>query len=179
VSIVKKFVAVTIVGALALAACGGDDDAGSESGGPVISAAWARTSPMSSTIGAMYFVVESAAGDQLTAVTVPSSVADRTELHETVMAGDDMAGDDMAGDDMAGDDMAGDDMAGDGMMTMQQVQMIEIPAGESVALQPGGLHVMLLDLASPLEPGTSFTAQLVFAEAGTVDVSVEVRDEAP
>jgi len=46
-------------------------------------------------------------------------------------------------------------------------------------LQPGGLHIMLLDLAQPLELGSRFTATLNFAVADPMEVIFEVRDTAP
>lgn len=38
----------------------------------------------------------------------------------------------------------------DGVMKMRQLERLEIPAGESVVLQPGGLHLMLFKLQLPL-----------------------------
>ncbi len=48
-----------------------------------------------------------------------------------------------------------------------------------MALAPGGLHIMLLDLAKPLELGETFTITLTFESGATQDVTVEVREEAP
>ena len=66
-----------------------------------------------------------------------------------------------------------------GQMTMQQVDSIELPAGEAVSLAPGGYHVMLFELAAPLEVGTSITVTLTLSTAGTITVDVPVLDEAP
>ena len=41
----------------------------------------------------------------------------------------------------------------DGVARMQPVAGIEIPAGETVVLEPGGLHVMLMGLTGPLKEG--------------------------
>ena len=62
---------------------------------------------------------------------------------------------------------------------MQPVDEIPVLAGETVALEPGGYHIMLLDLAEPLEVGTSITLTLTFELFGPVDVTAEVRDAAP
>jgi copper(I)-binding protein len=90
---------------------------------------------------------------------------------------------DMSTDSTPGDmsGMSDDTMTGDmsGEMTMQQVQSIMLPAGEMVMLMPGGYHVMLLDIAAPLEVGQTFEITLTFANAGSKVVTVEVRDEAP
>jgi copper(I)-binding protein len=67
----------------------------------------------------------------------------------------------------------------EGTMTMREIEAIELPAGATVSLQPGGFHVMLMDLAAPLETGDSFDVTLVFAEAGEQRITVEVREDAP
>ncbi|QBF33649.1 copper chaperone PCu(A)C [Thalassococcus sp. S3] len=67
----------------------------------------------------------------------------------------------------------------DGVARMFHVDGIDIPAGESVALEPGGLHVMFMGLRDdPFEVGETFSATLVFEQAGEVDVvfNVEARD---
>lgn len=48
---------------------------------------WARTSPAGVTMGAAYMTLTSNNGDTLTKVSVPSSVAAKAEIHETVMGG--------------------------------------------------------------------------------------------
>jgi copper(I)-binding protein len=63
-----------------------------------------------------------------------------------------------------------------GAMMMQEVEAIEVPAGGSVSLEPGGLHIMLLELAEPLEAGTSFDLTLILDDGEEHQVSVEVRD---
>jgi periplasmic copper chaperone A len=45
--------------------------------------------------------------------------------------------------------------------------------------QPGGLHVMLLDLKAPLKEGEHFPVTLTFEKAGQVTISVAVRRSAP
>lgn len=178
----NKYVALIVAGALALAACGGDD--GSEITMPTVPigaeiavvSPWARNSPMGASVGAAYLVITSPIDDELVGISVPADVAARTELHETVAMepeGDD-AKDDQ--DDHGNHDHSS--MPG-GMMTMREVGSIELPAGKMVMLQPGGLHIMLLDLAQPLELGSRFTATLNFAVADPMEVIFEVRDTAP
>ena len=62
----------------------------------------------------------------------------------------------------------------DGVMTMRPLERIEIPVGESVSLEPGGLHIMLIGLVESLEPGSSYSLTLEFERAGTVDLEVPV-----
>lgn len=182
--------AMTMIAASAmtagLVACG-DDSASNESVPPAsseagveIAGAWARTSPMEVTLGAAYMTVTSAVDDELTDVSVDPSIAATAEIHEMVMA--EMSSDttmSMSSDttmSMSSDTTV---MSGPGEMVMQEVDSIAIPAGETVELKPGGYHIMLIDLAAPLEIGQEFDIVLTFANAGDVTVTVVVADEAP
>ncbi|MFM7125276.1 MAG: copper chaperone PCu(A)C [Actinomycetota bacterium] len=166
-----SLLAVTV---LALAGCGGDDEAaesltseapavdatnGDVDSGVDISSVWARTSPMMTSNGAVYMTIGSVEGDELLSASVDASIAGSAEIHESMES----------------------DMSGDmsGQMTMQEVDSIVIPAGDTVQLMPGGYHVMLLDLAGPLELGQMFEVTLTFANAGEIVVMAEVRDDAP
>lgn len=65
-----------------------------------------------------------------------------------------------------------------GVMRMRQVEGgLAIPAGGRVALQPGGLHLMFIELNAPLVAGATFPVTLRFAKAGEIKVefSVEAR----
>jgi copper(I)-binding protein len=66
----------------------------------------------------------------------------------------------------------------DGVARMRPVEGIELPPGETVRLEPGGLHVMLMGLAKPLRAGASFPLHLVFERAGEVEVEVAVEQPA-
>ncbi|MDJ0807079.1 MAG: copper chaperone PCu(A)C [Gammaproteobacteria bacterium] len=63
----------------------------------------------------------------------------------------------------------------DGMMRMRQVEKIELPAGEPVALQPGGLHVMLIGLQQELVPGAEIPITLVFEDGSKLSIKAPVR----
>lgn len=65
-------------------------------------------------------------------------------------------------------------MEGD-VMRMRQVDGIDVPAGGSVELKPGGLHIMFIGLKGPLKAGDTFPATLKFAKAGEVKVAVQVK----
>jgi copper(I)-binding protein len=56
---------------------------------------------------------------------------------------------------------------------------LEIPAGGSVALEPQGYHVMLIDLTRDLRPGDRFDLTLRFQRAGEVVVPVMVGSGVP
>ena len=147
----RAFLLVAALGLVA-AGCGGSD------GDISIDGEWARNSPMSADRGAVYMTIESADGDRLLSASVDASIAATVEVHETLPAEDD------------------DSEEGMGMMMMQEVEAIELPAGESVALEPGGLHVMLIDIAQPLEIGQKFDLTLNFEKFGEKVVEVEVRE---
>ncbi|MGA0918540.1 MAG: copper chaperone PCu(A)C [Ilumatobacteraceae bacterium] len=158
--------ALLAIAPLVLAACGGDD--------PItIEGQWARTSPAMASMGAAYMDVTSSEGDQLVGVSVPASIAARAEIHEMVPA-------DVPMDDSMDESMEDGEMDMDmGAMVMQQIMALDLPAGETVSLEPGGYHVMLIDLAEPLAEGDTFNVTLDFAEADDLTVEVVVRTEAP
>ena len=59
-----------------------------------------------------------------------------------------------------------------GVMTMRQIDGgIAIPAGKTVQLAPGGLHVMLIRLKAPLNADESYRVTLVFEKAGKVKLT--------
>ena len=158
--------ALLAIAPLVLAACGGDD--------PItIEGQWARTSPAMASMGAAYMDVTSSEGDQLVGVSVPASIAARAEIHEMVPA-------DVPMDDSMDESMDDGEMDMDmGAMVMQQIMALDLPAGETVSLEPGCYHVMLIDLAEPLAEGDTFNVTLDFAEADDLTVEVVVRTEAP
>lgn len=60
--------------------------------------------------------------------------------------------------------------------TMRQVEEIVVPAGGSVRLEPGGYHIMLMDLDSDLAAGTTITLTLNFRSGTTMTVDFPVID---
>jgi copper(I)-binding protein len=69
-------------------------------------------------------------------------------------------------------------MEGD-VMKMRAVPKIDLPAGKEVKLEPGGLHVMLIDLKQPLKVGEKVPLTLVFDAGGKTEklnVDAEVMD---
>lgn len=63
----------------------------------------------------------------------------------------------------------------DGMMSMRRVERIDLPAGETVALEPGGLHLMMIDLQQSLEPGQEIPVTLVFEDGSRKPIHAPVR----
>jgi hypothetical protein len=63
-----------------------------------------------------------------------------------------------------------------GVMRMRELPGgLEIPAGATVALKPGGFHIMLVGLKAPLKQGTMVPAELRFQRAGKVKISFKVE----
>ena len=114
----------------------------------VIGQPWARASIGKVPNGAAYMTIaiQGAEADRL--IAAESMVARRVELHTHMMDGN--------------------------VMRMRPVAAIEIAPGEPTLLQPGGLHVMLIGLKSPLAEGERFPLTLVFERAGRVDVDVSI-----
>ena len=192
--------AIVCCGAL-LAACSSDD---SSSESVAVNDVWTRVTAPTATTGAVYMNLESADGDRLVSASVPSDVAGKTEIHETTGSdsmdgeseGDMDPGTTMEGgiavepaDDSEGDmngesgDGSMEDMDGDSgdmpeaMMGMRQLEDgLELPAGEQVSLEPGGYHVMMLELKQPIEEGDTVEVTLTFENAGEVQVEAEARE---
>jgi copper(I)-binding protein len=100
------------------------------------------------TAAYMRIVNTSGSADQLLAVR--SDIARAAEVHRTTV----------------------DDS---GLATMGPAGTVEIPAGDSVSLEPGGLHVMLMGLRHTLEEGKSVGLTLVLESAGELPVVAAVR----
>jgi copper(I)-binding protein len=61
------------------------------------------------------------------------------------------------------------------VMQMRQIKEIDIPANGSVELKPGGLHLMLMDLKTPLKAGETIPVKLKFAKAGELEMKLSVK----
>ena len=148
--------AVTIVSALVVAlvvaACGSSGTAPTpEAGGFVtVSGAWVRAKEAGGTTAAYMTITNGRlADDELVGVSA-LEITNEASLHETT-----------------------DDASG--MTGMQHVDGIVIPAGQTVLLEPGGYHVMLMNLLDGLEAGERVTLTLTFERSGPIDVIAEVR----
>ena len=63
----------------------------------------------------------------------------------------------------------------DGVMKMRPVKSIPVPAGGEAVLQPGGLHIMMIDLKSPLKEGDTVPFTFTFDDGSTKHVGVAVK----
>ena len=62
----------------------------------------------------------------------------------------------------------------DDTMRMRHRDAVTVAAGETVMLEPGGLHIMLMGLSNPLRQGDSFAVTLVTNDDDRVEVDVAV-----
>ncbi len=66
-----------------------------------------------------------------------------------------------------------------GVMKMRQVASIDIKAHGETALQPGGLHVMMIDLKGPLKEGDKVAITLGFEDGSSKTIEAPVRAPVP
>ena len=66
-------------------------------------------------------------------------------------------------------------MGDDGMHRMREVEQVEVRAGGEAVLQPGGLHVMLINLTAPLKAGDQVELTLVYDDDSEETIAAEVK----
>ena len=150
---VAGLILMSILGACAPPAGGGatDDEAAAVEDGAV-AGDWMVLGPLDvrdvrigappvSDRAALYLTVRSRGGEVVIAGVEADGVA-RAEIHRTRMEGD--------------------------LMRMEAVDAVTVPPGDEVALAPGGLHVMLLDLDRRPEPGDRIPVRLLLSTPDTV-----------
>jgi copper(I)-binding protein len=161
-----------------LSACGSDDEPAA--GGISVSDAWARATAEGQANGAVYMVLKAEDADRLVSASVPASVAAEAQIHEVVAVAPDEASGEMSGE-MSDDMSGGMEMEGmDATMRMQEMMDgLPLPAGDTVTLEPGSYHVMLLELVAPLAVGDEVELTLQFADAGEITITAPVAESAP
>ncbi len=146
--VLKRFVLLFILFfGLSLAAC----DSGDQDS-LVVEDVWGRPSPKSASNAAFYLTIHNASQEQDDLITASADVCGRTELHRSSV----------------------DEQ---GVMSMQQVQQIDIAAGEATVLEPGGLHIMCIDRRSEFSSGDRVPITLSFARAGEIVVEAEIKEQ--
>lgn len=111
-------------------------------------APWVRATPAAAVNGAAFVEIRNAGTESDWLVAVDTTAAAMAGIHETTMVA--------------------------GVMKMRPVDRVEIPAGGSVLLKPGGLHIMLMKLAAPLRTGTTISVSFTFEKAGRVELAIPV-----
>lgn len=109
--------------------------------------AWVRaTVPTQKATGA-FMQLQAAKDSKFVSASAP--LTPNVEVHEMAMQGD--------------------------VMRMRQVQAIELPAGKTVELKPGGYHIMLLNLKAQVKEGETVPFTLVFEGKDGKRETVEVK----
>lgn len=161
----KKLIAIAMfAGALALSGCSANtstpettqSSADQKMAGVVIENGWVRVSEYSDHVGGMTGVFAKITNNtdaDITLVGGSSDIAPMVEVHEVVMSG--------------------------GEMKMQRKEGgIVIAAGASVTLEPGGLHVMLMDLKKAILDGDEITVTLDFEGASSQTLVLPAKTSA-
>ena len=63
----------------------------------------------------------------------------------------------------------------DGIATMSMVHQLDLAPGQSVVLQPGSLHIMLMRPETPAKVGDVVDLKLLFADGEPLNVAAEVK----
>lgn len=133
---------------------------------------WARPG-MSGGTSAAYFIIENPSSQADTLLKADADIAAAVEVHMTVPVGGDDLDEGMDGNDGEGKDTG--HSSGMQGMKMIPVEKVDVPKG-SVEFKPGGLHVMFIGLTDDLKAGENFTLTLTFEKAGTIFLSVPVKE---
>ena len=121
-----------------------------KAGDLVITQPWSRATPTGAKVAGGYLTIENkgSAPDRL--VGGAGDVAGKLEIHEMAM--------------------------NNGVMTMRPLDKgLTIEPGKTVKLEPGGYHLMLMDLKNPLKQGEKVPLMLEFEKAGKVTLSLDVQ----
>lgn len=111
---------------------------------------WSRATPKGAEVGGAYFTVTNMGGEPDTLLSATSEASDRIEFHQMLMSGD--------------------------VMKMGPVsRALEIAPGQTIAFEPGGLHLMLFGLKAPLTAGGSLEVELRFAKAGSAKAAFKIE----
>src|SRR5207253_5093281 len=119
------------------------------SGSLRIDHAYARATPPGARTAVVYLTIANNGRDAERLLRASSPAAQSVEMHQMSME--------------------------KGMMRMRAVAALDIAPATSVALQPGGYHLMLLELARQLKQGETFPLTLVFHHAGSIRIEVPVE----
>ncbi len=145
--------ALAVLSTLTLAACGQPASSGkAEAAGPVVvTDAICRPTPTGRQVTGCYLTLTAPAADTLVSISSPAAAL--AQVHEMRMESN--------------------------MMMMRELEAgLPLPAGEAVALAPGGNHIMLMGVTEPLKTGDTVTLTLAFATAAPVEVTATVGQPA-
>lgn len=143
----RAFLAAAMVG-LAVHGSPVGDAAAQPQGNLSFEAQWARPTPPSARTGAVYGVIRNNGSTADRLIGASSPVAERVEMHETAIEGD--------------------------IARMRPVASVPVPAASIVPIQPGRLHLMLVNLTTQLRRDQSFPITLRFASGTEVTADIPI-----
>jgi len=117
---------------------------------PTVSDAWVRPPMGPDRPAAGYMTIANPGGEADALLSVSSPIATSVEIHETTADAS-------------------------GMMAMHPIERLDIPAGGSAKLEPGGYHLMLMGVTKMPAVGETVELTLTFEKAGDVVVQAEVK----
>lgn len=129
------------------------DAASADSKGIDVSGAWTRPASAGG-MGVGYAKVTNSGAESDVLLGASSDAAERVEIHETTINAD-------------------------GVASMKPVGSVEIGAGKSIELKPGGMHMMLIGLKEAIKDGGKVEVKLNFKNAGAVAVELDAKSAAP
>lgn len=118
----------------------------------VMSRAWVRALPPGQATTAAYMTIRNAGAGPAIVVGARTGIADKVEIHTSRNI--------------------------DGYVRMEQLEQVELAAGQSLELAPGGTHLMLLGLDRMPMPGENVPLCLQLAGGDEVCTVAEVRKTA-
>ena len=118
--------------------------------GPInISVPFARATLPNAPVGGGFMTIENTGNEADRLVSVTTDVAAKSEIHEMSMDGQ--------------------------VMKMRALpDGLEIPAGQTITLSPGGFHLMFMGLKGAFVEGQTVNVTLTFEKAGTVELALPV-----
>jgi copper(I)-binding protein len=116
---------------------------------PTIAQAWARPAPAGGNTAA-YFTITAASSQADALLSASSPTADMVQVHEV-------------------------STDASGMTGMHPIDRLDIAAGASVTLKPGGYHLMVMGVKRELAVGETIELDLVFEHAGKVVIQAEIK----
>ncbi len=145
-------VALLLLGISVLVGCSSQEPAATQT--LEVKGVWGRNSSMAAANGAFYMTLINNTQQDEQLLSAASDACNVVELHEMYTMDN-------------------------GAMGMRPVEggIIAIPAGQTVELKVGGMHVMCIDKTQAFEIGQEIPITLTFANAGEMVVNAEIREE--
>ncbi len=120
----------------------------------VIKNAWVRAAPSGSKIMAAYMIIDNQTSETITSSKIIANGFEKTEIHTSYVV--------------------------DEISKMKKLNNLSIKGSESLAMEPGGLHLMLINPDGVPKRNSNVEILMFFENASTskvVRIEAEVRDQ--